>query len=108
MIDINASSTRIKKTIPPSDLYQLGFYMHEYGGGSIDHSFVIALESDEQKDTVKYTATRSRKNVFVKRLNVAKCLKLIRGEEKTKLEQLVKWFVEPTDESFNYDAPGSQ
>jgi 5-methylcytosine-specific restriction endonuclease McrBC regulatory subunit McrC len=91
-----------KKTIPPSDLYQLGFYMHEYGGGSIDHSFVIALESDEQKDTVKYTATISRKNVFVKRLNVAKCLKLIRGEEKTKLEQLVKWFVDPSLESFNY------
>ena len=75
--------------------------MHEYGGG-IDHSFAIALEPDEQKDTAKYTATRSRKNVFVKRLNVAKCLKLIRDEETTKLEKLVQWFVEPSLASFNY------
>ena len=108
IIDVKYKNT---KTIPASDLYQLGFYMHEYGKentNKIKQAFAIALESVEQKDTVKYTATRSKNNVFVKRLNVAKCLELIRNEETIKLEQLVKWFVEPTDESFNYDAPGSQ
>lgn len=90
------------KTLPASDLYQLGFYMHEYGKGQIKDSFAIALESDMQKETVRYTATKSKSVVFVKRLNVAKCLDIIRNDDKAKMKELIDWLVLPSTEPFDY------
>ena len=89
------------KEISANDLYQLGFYMYEYGKDKIDEAYAIAPESDERK-SVEYTAEKSGKKVYVKRLNISECLKLIKNKEKGKLEELIKWLTCPSNESFNY------
>ncbi len=90
--------------ITANDLYQLGFYMYEYPEGvqSVEEAFAITPETDERDVTFQYTAERSGKQVFVKRLNVVECLDLIRKDDRSKLKDLVDWLVDPSTDKFVY------
>ncbi len=68
----------------------------------MENSFIIAPESDGKKTTQKYTASKSKKEIYVKRLNVEKCLELLEKQHEEKLSELVEWFREPSSAVFDY------
>jgi len=83
------------KNISSGDLYQLGFYMHEFGKNnpseeSIPYAFAITPEF-ENAGSGDYTS-RTGKKVYVKRINVKTCLKLIKSKNFEELKiQANKW-----------------
>jgi 5-methylcytosine-specific restriction endonuclease McrBC regulatory subunit McrC len=88
------------KIISAGDLYQLGFYMHEYGKNNpsrapIDRAFVIApAYTDGIGGT--YTAVKTGKEVRVERIDVSWCIKMIMAntdESKASLERYVTGLV---------------
>ena len=87
------------KDISSGDLYQLGFYMHEFGKNNpheeeIEFSFVITPEF-KKAASGEYVAVKTEKKVYVKRINVEAILKLIKNKEDEELERQVKTWIEP-------------
>ena len=75
--------------LTPGDLYQIGFYMHEYGKkNELDHAFAILPESDNVSDET-YTSTKKKKNVHQRTLNVVKCLEMIKENDEDGLKNVV-------------------
>ena len=71
------------------DLYQIGFYMHEYGKyNELDHAFAILPESDNVSDET-YTSTRKGKKVHQRTLNVVECLEMIKENNDDGLRNVV-------------------
>ena len=88
---------KYKPKLYESDLYQIGFYIHEYGMESqepLDEAFAILPRySDEKNGEIRdntkddnYEAIRSEKTIRLRRINVHKLLELIRKEKKEDLE----------------------
>ena len=76
--------------LTPGDLYQIGFYMHEYGkNNELDDAFAILPESDNVSDET-YTSTKKKKNVHQRTLNVVKCLEMIKENDEDGLRNVVR------------------
>ena len=76
--------------LSPGDLYQIGFYMHEYGkNNELDDAFAILPESDNVSDEA-YTSTKKKKNVHQRTLNVVKCLEMIKENDEDGLRNVVR------------------
>ena len=79
---------KYKSILYESDLYQIGFYLHEYVGkdkiSSLKRAFAVLPKYEETKDgkrntydqTRKYTATSSEIEIHEKRINVDDILEL--------------------------------
>lgn len=80
------------KGLTTGDLYQLGFYMHEYGkemeGKELDDAYAILPKSNSLSDKT-YTSTRKEKTVHQKILDVNNCLELIKENNVTELQIMV-------------------
>ena len=80
------------KGLTTGDLYQLGFYMHEYGkemeGKELDDAYAILPKSNSLSDKT-YTSTRKGKMVHQKILDVNRCLELIKENNVTELQIMV-------------------
>ncbi|MDC0210995.1 McrC family protein [Candidatus Nitrosopelagicus sp.] len=80
------------KGLTTGDLYQLGFYMHEYGkemeGKELDDAYAILPKSNSLSDKT-YTSTRKEKTVHQKILDVNNCLELIKENNVTELQTMV-------------------
>ena len=80
------------KGLTTGDLYQLGFYMHEYGkemeDKELDDAFAILPKSNSLSDKT-YTSTRKKKTVHQKILDVNRCLELIKENNVTELQTMV-------------------
>jgi 5-methylcytosine-specific restriction endonuclease McrBC regulatory subunit McrC len=75
--------------LTPGDLYQIGFYMHEYGkNNELDDAFAILPESYNVSDET-YTSTKKKKNVHQRTLNVVECLEMIKENNEEGLRTLV-------------------
>ena len=78
---------KYKKSLEESDLYQIGFYMHEYGldkdinaQKTLDEAFAILPKySKNLKDDIS-TATISRKKIYQRRIDMTKILQYIREQ----------------------------
>jgi len=86
------------KNITSGDLYQLGFYMHEFGKNNpneepIPHAIALTPEF-ENAGSGSYTSSTGKK-VFVKRINVKNCLELIKSNNIEELKLQVKKWIEP-------------
>jgi len=86
------------KNITSGDLYQLGFYMHEFGKNNpneepIPHAIALTPEF-ENVGSGSYTSSTGKK-VFVKRINVKNCLELIKSNNIEELKLQVKKWIEP-------------
>ena len=83
--------------LSPGDLYQIGFYMHEYGkNNELDDAFAILPESDNVSDET-YTSTKKKKNVHQRTLNVVKCLEMIKENDEDGLRNVVRNLIAITD-----------
>ena len=83
--------------LTPGDLYQIGFYMHEYGkNNELDDAFAILPVSDNVSDET-YTSTKKKKNVHQRTLNVVKCLEMIKENDENELKKVVKNLIAITD-----------
>ena len=80
------------KGLTTGDLYQLGFYMHEYGkemeDKELDDAYAILPKSNSLSDKT-YTSTRKGKMVHQKILDVNRCLELIKENNVTELQIMV-------------------
>ena len=80
------------KGLTTGDLYQLGFYMHEYGkemkDKELDDAYAILPKSNSLSDKT-YTSTRKGKMVHQKILDVNRCLELIKENNVTELQTMV-------------------
>ena len=80
------------KGLTTGDLYQLGFYMHEYGkemeNKELDDAYAILPKSDGVSEKT-YTSTRKGKMVHQKILDVNRCLELIKENNVTELQIMV-------------------
>lgn len=86
------------KNISSGDLYQLGFYMHEFEKENLNeepipHAFAITPVF-ENAASGTYTSITGRK-VFVKRIDVQFCLELIKSNNLQELEKEVKSWIDP-------------
>ena len=86
------------KNISSGDLYQLGFYMHEFGkenpdGKPITYAFAITPEF-ENAGSGTYTS-RTVLKVHVKRINVKTCLELIKSQNFVDLKKIVNELLNP-------------
>jgi 5-methylcytosine-specific restriction endonuclease McrBC regulatory subunit McrC len=78
------------KRVTTGDLYQIGFYMHEYGGNNeLDHAFAILPNSDGLHDD-SYTSTKKKKTVHQRILDVTQCVEMIRDQDESGLKNIVK------------------
>jgi len=83
--------------LTPGDLYQIGFYMHEYGkNNELDDAFAILPESDNVSDET-YTSTKKKKNVHQRTLNVVECLEMIKENDEDGLRKVVRNLIDITD-----------
>ena len=83
--------------LSPGDLYQIGFYMHEYGkNNELDDAFAILPESDNVSDET-YTSTKKKKNIHQRTLNVVKCLEMIKENDEDGLRNVVRNLIAITD-----------
>ena len=83
--------------LSPGDLYQIGFYMHEYGkNNELDDAFAILPESDNVSDET-YTSTKKKKNVHQRTLNVVGCLEMIKENDEDGLRNVVRNLIAITD-----------
>ena len=84
--------------VKPSDLYQIGFYMHEYGKKStreIEHAFAI-LPKFKGKKEGSYEATKTGKIVHIKRIDVNDCVAKIKNDDEYGLREIVNDLIQPT------------
>jgi len=91
-----------KPDIDVGDLYQLGFYMHEYDEfKQINDAFAILPRYTDHKKVLhkkegSYEAVITEKKVHVKRLNVDECVKAIKDGNEDKLRGIVKELIDET------------
>ena len=90
---------KYKPTLYEDDLYQIGFYLHEY---TVDDSqtplkkgFAVLPEYEDDKKimhnkTSIFTATRSRIEIHEKRINVDKILGIIGDKKKNESERKIE------------------
>ena len=88
------------KNISSGDLYQLGFYMHEFGkknpdGKPVPYAFAITPEFGNAGSGT-YTS-RTGLKVYVKRIDVKTCLNLMKTKNFNDLETEVKNWIIPLD-----------
>ena len=88
------------KNISSGDLYQLGFYMHEFGkknpdGKPVPYAFAITPEFGNAGSGT-YTS-RTGLKVYVKRIDVKTCLNLIKTKNFNDLKTEVKNWIIPLD-----------
>jgi len=84
------------KGVTTGDLYQIGFYMHEYGKGStnkIEHAFAILPKSEGQKEG-SYEATKTGKMVHIKRIDVNDCVEKIKKDDEEGLREIVNSLIQ--------------
>ena len=92
---------KYKPELHEDDLYQIGFYLHEYGGKTqiaLEKGFAVLPEYEDDKKimhnkTSIFTATRSRIKIHEKRINVDIILELLKkneSERKIELQKQVK------------------
>ena len=86
------------KDITPPDLYQLGFYMHEFSAKypdkpAIDSAIAITPEYEGVKSGTYVSETG--KKVFVKRINIQKCLGYLKENKISELKKEVKYWLTP-------------
>ena len=89
------------KNITTGDLYQIGFYMHEFGKENpnekeINYAFAITPEFGDAKSGT-YESTKTKKKVFVKRINVERCLELLKTQNDQDLKKEVADWIKPLD-----------
>ena len=89
------------KNISSGDLYQIGFYMHEFGKKNpnekpIHYAFAITPEFTDAKSGT-YTS-KTKKKIFVKRINVKRCLELIKTQNFEDLKVEVEDWIKPIDQ----------
>jgi 5-methylcytosine-specific restriction enzyme subunit McrC len=83
--------------LSPGDLYQIGFYMHEYGKkNELDHAFAILPESDNVSNE-SYTSTKKKKNVHQRTLDVNECLHMIKDDDDEGLRKIVRDLIKIDD-----------
>jgi len=76
--------------ITTQDLYQIGFYMHEYGKyAPLEHAFAILPKVTGVRKG-SYTAKKTGKIVHVKTIDVKECIKMLRDQDRNGLERIVK------------------
>ena len=86
-----------EQELTPGDLYQLGFYMHEYGkNNELDDAFAILPESNNVSDE-SYTSTRKKKNVHQRTLDVVTCLEMIKKHDEYGLKKVVRDLIKIKD-----------
>ena len=81
---------KYKDKVSVNDLYQVGFYMHEYGGklnASLKRAFVIL--PDFVKKSGPYIATRSEKKVYEKRININHFMDKYLDDDQAELTKMV-------------------
>ena len=86
------------KDVTTGDLYQIGFYMHEYGKDnkdpdSIKRAFAIMPKYPDAKEG-SYTATKTRKVVHVKRIDVNDCVEKIKVDNTSGLRKIVNSLIQ--------------
>ena len=84
------------KGVTTGDLYQIGFYMHEYGKEStnkIEHAFAILPKSEGQKEG-SYEATKTGKMVHIKRIDVNDCVEKIKRDDEKGLREIVNSLIQ--------------
>ena len=84
------------KGVTTGDLYQIGFYMHEYGKEStnkIEHAFAILPKSEGQKEG-SYEATKTGKMVHIKRIDVNDCVEKIKADDEEGLREIVNSLIQ--------------
>ena len=85
----------VKYKIPgvsTGDLYQIGFYMHEYGKKNISkikHAFAILPKDGDKEEKVSYEAVQTKKIVHIKRIDVNDCVKKIKADDEEGLREIV-------------------
>ena len=85
------------KELTPGDLYQIGFYLHEYGkNNELDDAFAILPKSDNVSDE-SYKSTRKKKNVHQRTLDVVKCLEMIKSHDEEGLKKVVNDLIKIND-----------
>ena len=94
---------KYKSILYESDLYQIGFYLHEYGRNSsqtpLEKGFAVlpkyeVIQKDGEKTSYEqesiYTATKSKIKIHEKRINVDKILELLKKNESERKIELQK------------------
>jgi 5-methylcytosine-specific restriction endonuclease McrBC regulatory subunit McrC len=80
------------KRVSTGDLYQIGFYMHEYGKNrkiELDQAFAILPKSDKLNED-SYTSTKKNKTVYQRILDVSKCVKMMKDNDEDGLKSIVR------------------
>ena len=78
--------------VSTGDLYQIGFYMHEYGKknkNEIKHAFAILPKDGDKEEKVSYEATKTEKMVHIKRIDVNDCVQKIKADDEDGLQKIV-------------------
>ena len=89
---------KYKPTLYEDDLYQIGFYLHEYGRDSqipLMKGFAVLPEYEDDKKIIHnktsiFTATRSRIKIHEKRINLDKILGIIGDKKKNESERKIE------------------
>ena len=89
---------KTKAVIEISDLYQIGFYMHEYGKdnkdpNSIKRAFAIMPKYPGAREG-SYTAKKTRKVIHIKRIDVNDCVEKIKRYDEKGLRKIVNSLIQ--------------
>ena len=79
------------------DLYQIGFYMHEYGKkntNEIKHAFAILPKDGDKEEKVSYEASQTKKMVHIKRIDVNDCVEKIKRDDERGLREIVNSLIQ--------------
>jgi len=88
IIDVKYKTSRVTT----GDLYQIGFYMHEYGktrNVELNNAFAILPKSDGVYEGM-YTSTKKKKTVHQRILDVNECVKMIKDDDEKGLRSIVR------------------
>ena len=93
---------KYKPKLYPGDLYQIGFYIHEYTKKrenlTGNHAFAVLPQyPDNFKKPHTFEATETKITVFERHLDLDKCMSLILNKDESKIKKLVKRILDPKD-----------
>ena len=83
--------------VSTGDLYQIGFYMHEYGKKNISeikHAFAILPKDGNKEEKVSYEATKTGKMVHIKRIDINDCVEKIKADDENGLREIVNSLIQ--------------
>ena len=83
--------------VSTGDLYQIGFYMHEYGKkntNEIKHAFAILPKDVDKKEKISYEASQTKKMVHIKRIDVNDCVEKIKVDDERGLREIVNSLIQ--------------